>query len=92
LLEFTLSEYLTDASLSRFTWIPGKSMPKVGEGLFEPVKPRTLPRKRHFLHHITVEIVAGGVDLACCEYPVNKLADTGFMVFGHTTSSGETCM
>src|SRR5215510_7791878 len=66
--------------------------PKVGQGLFEPVKPRTLPRKGHFLHHIAMEIVASGVDLARCEHPVDKLSDTGFIVFGHTTSPGETWM
>ena len=39
-------------------------MSNSGKCLFEPLKPGTLPGKRHFLHHIAMKIIAGRIDLA----------------------------
>jgi hypothetical protein len=59
--------------------------------LSEPLKPRPLPGQRHCLHHIRVELVADGIDLARREYSVDKLPNPRFMVFRHHTLPCKPC-
>src|SRR5439155_27382186 len=66
-----------------------KSMSNANQCFFEPVESRALSGQRLLLNDIVMEIVAGCVDLACCENPVDKFSDTGFVVFGHNASTGE---
>ena len=64
-------------------------MSNANQCFFEPVESRALSGQRLLLNDIVMEIVAGCVDLACCENPVDKFSDTGFVVFGYNASTGE---